>query len=59
VPQEARLRRCLQEPPGGFAEALARHRLTKRSPELRLDEVHGTSLPCAPLKKGKERGRSY
>ena len=36
VPKEARLRRCLQEPRGGFASAVEQRRLTKRSPELRF-----------------------
>ena len=35
VPQEARLRRRLQEPRGGLAGAVAQRRLTKRSRELR------------------------
>src|SRR5215212_4265485 len=39
VPQEARLRRCLQEPRGGFAGTLVQRRLTKRSREPRLYEV--------------------
>jgi hypothetical protein len=33
VPEEARLRCRLQEPCGGFADALTRRRLTKRSLE--------------------------
>ena len=39
MPQEAHLRRRLQEPHGGFAGAFAQRRLTKRSLELREREV--------------------
>jgi hypothetical protein len=49
VPQEARLRRRLQEPRGGFAGAFAQRRLTKRSRELR-------QRPC--LKNGRRASRA-
>jgi hypothetical protein len=39
VPQEARLRRRLQEPRDGFEGGLTQRRLTKRSLELRSSEV--------------------
>ncbi len=39
VPQEARLRRRLQEPHGGLACAFTQRRLTKRSRELRTYEL--------------------
>ena len=39
MPQEAHLRRRLQEPRGGLASAFAQRRLTKRSRELRKAEV--------------------
>ena len=42
MPQEARLRRRLQEPTGGFASTLAQRRLTKRSRE---------TVPRTPVNK--------
>src|SRR5215212_6541768 len=57
VPQEARLRRRLQEPSGGFAGALAQRRLTKRSRERRQSEVRGgaRSAPGRGLREARKR----
>jgi hypothetical protein len=40
MPQEARLRRRLQEAHGGFAGGIAGRRLTKRSRERQLSAIH-------------------
>jgi hypothetical protein len=47
VPQEARFRRSVQEPRGGFAAAFAQGRLTKRSRELRHETVSKGVLRCS------------
>ncbi len=55
MPQEARLRCRLQEPPGGLAGASAKRRLTKRSRELRTREVRRIPLLGTPVNKALPR----
>jgi hypothetical protein len=55
VPQEAHLRRRLQEPRGGLAGTFAQRRLTKRSRERRQGELRRLSLSRIRVNKGKKR----
>jgi hypothetical protein len=57
VPQEARFRRSVQEPRGGFAGAFAQRCLTKRSRERRLCEVRRILLARTKVNKGKKSRR--
>ena len=58
MPQEAHLRRRLQEPRGGLAGTFAQRRLTKRSREGRQGELRRLSLSRIRVNWGKDESRS-
>ncbi len=60
MPQEARLRRRLQEPPCGFEDVLAQRSLTKRSREVeQLAEDYAAYFEKSPLPERLSRGVAW